>query len=520
MSKKVIYSYIQNDESRLIVDKLYDEYGWEPVFFHGQEEMREWTGEHYANAVLHDAAAMRKSKFDYSRIGFPVPIDCEIIEALSKYELNYLNWLQIQDITGFNFSFSQRRRYYYDVLKYWNTVINNLKPDLFVAYTWPHLPSDYPLYLLCKHYYNIPVLFLDPIPYLDNIIYSVGTSLENLSAPFEAIYLSEEELKISDVVRRYLERQRSLQPQTPKHITTYYRVFDKSYKRRYLNLLGLCAKVIKGTAFKDSGAILKNDYKPWDLEFSPLSNFKYYFFKNNLIRRNIALRKTYNQHVISPDLEKKYIYFPAPYQPEVLSNHCAGVYEDVFLVLDMISHIIPDDWVIYYKEHPNTFTEDDLAGLMKDKYYYERLSSYKKVKMVPSNTSTFQLIDNSQAVCTVGGTAGWEAVLRGKPALVYGSLWYQSCKSVFTIKTSKDAIAAIKKIMDGFVPDAKDVERYAESIYRASYHRLVQRQDLNHKDLSPLGDPRNTCDLRYEMGRVAEAFFRTYDSQYGGKNKN
>ena len=34
---------------------------------------------------------------------------------------------------------------------------------------------------------------------------------------------------------------------------------------------------------------------------------------------------------------------------------------------------------------------------------------------------------------TAGGTAGWEAVVREKPCLLFGSLWYQDCPEVFKI---------------------------------------------------------------------------------------
>src|SRR6202012_1079440 len=113
MSKKVIYAYIHSDERRLVVDHLNEKHGWEPIFFHGLEAMRPWVEKNYPKAVFHDTIAMRTSRFDYSRIGKQVPIDAEIIHALSKYELNFLNWLQIQDTTGSNYTFPQRRRYYY-----------------------------------------------------------------------------------------------------------------------------------------------------------------------------------------------------------------------------------------------------------------------------------------------------------------------------------------------------------------------------------------------------------------------
>ena len=41
---------------------------------------------------------------------------------------------------------------------------------------------------------------------------------------------------------------------------------------------------------------------------------------------------------------------------------------------------------------------------------------------------------------------------RGVPALVFGSLWYQGCKSVFTITSIEDMQDAMNKIISGFKP--------------------------------------------------------------------
>ena len=59
-----------------------------------------------------------------------------------------------------------------------------------------------------------------------------------------------------------------------------------------------------------------------------------------------------------------YLFFAAPYQPEAFSNLINDVYEDVFLILDLLCAHLPKDWKIYYKEHPATFDEmeDRMVG--------------------------------------------------------------------------------------------------------------------------------------------------------------
>ena len=121
MSKKIIYSYFSDDETSLIIDFLDKEYSWHPAFFHGRVYMEDWINKKYPNAVLRDSNDLRKARFDYSGLGNIRAIDSEILNCLSEFESTYLNWLE--DSSGWNFSFLERRNYYHDILKFWNTVI-------------------------------------------------------------------------------------------------------------------------------------------------------------------------------------------------------------------------------------------------------------------------------------------------------------------------------------------------------------------------------------------------------------
>ena len=51
------------------------------------------------------------------------------------------------------------------LLEYTN---KKLKPNLLFSFSWPHIITDYGLYLMCKHVYDIPVLFVDVILFNTN----------------------------------------------------------------------------------------------------------------------------------------------------------------------------------------------------------------------------------------------------------------------------------------------------------------------------------------------------------------
>jgi len=333
--------------------------------------------------------------------------------------------------------------------------------------------------------------------------------MEDLSLVFKDTYLSTKELEISQPVKDYLSLQRSTGAQSPAYVTTYLQNLDKIAKRKWKGRLTLLKLILNPLSYTNKAEVaFKKNKNPLDSVESEMNQIEYYWFKHKLARKVKILRALYNEYSSSPDPKDKYIYFAAPYQPEVLSNLIAGVYEDPFLIIDIITSAIPDDWFIYYKEHPNIFKEADKGALERSKEYYDKLKSYPKVKIIPSEMNTFKLLDRSQAVCTVGGTVGWEAIVRNKPALVMGSLWYQSCKSIFTIETYKDTVDAVNEIIEGFIPDAKDVDRYAQAVYEVSEQGLVF-PDKRNDDIKQCTNP------KLEMERLAKAFYKTYVTRYG-----
>lgn len=504
MSKRVIYNGFNGPRSH-IVKFLEKEHGWIPVYFHETQESKAWVEASYPNAVFGDIFSLRQGDFDYSNIGEKIPIDEKIINALIKFESNYLSWLE--DTTGWNFSFHERRSYYYEILKYWNSVIHHLKPDIFLSYTTPHTPSEYALYLLCKHYYQIPVVYLNPIPFFNDDYFIFSVSNEDTAAICKELYLSDEELEISQPVKEYLEKLRSPEAEMAPYIQRKLSDMAHLDKQWYLDYWAIFKLIILGKAFKKSNMSFKKNKKPWSLNESKLSNAEYYLFKRDLARRNDRIKQIYKKMCEEPDLDQPFIYFPAPYQPEVLSNLSAGIYEDVFLILDMLSNLIPENWTIYYKEHPNTFMKEEKGPIWRSEDYYHRIKKYKNLKFVSHSYNTFDLTKKCQAVCTVGGSAGWEAAVKGKPALVFGALWYQNCKSIFMIRTMEDMSSAMKKIQDGFVPDFKDIARYAESIYRHSNYKIITNRYFKER-IAECHDPEK------EMERVAKGFYETYQKYY------
>ena len=146
---------------------------------------------------------------------------------------------------------------------------------------------------------------------------------------------------------------------------------------------------------------------------------------------------------------------------------------------------MPKDWLIYVKEHPSQWIN---FGLNYTDYrysgYYRQISQIDKVRIIPVNADSVSFIKQSQAVATVTGTAGWEAILRNKPALVFGSAWYRDCPGVFKVNGVETCRLAIKEITNGYQLNHQSLVNYLKVIEAVSIHGFVENNFNRNKKIT------------------------------------
>lgn len=188
-------------------------------------------------------------------------------------------------------------------------------------------------------------------------------------------------------------------------------------------------------------------------------------------RRYLKKSKAYfSNHKI----EEKYVYFPLHLQPEMTTDVLGGTYADQLLALETLREIVPLEIPIYVKENPKQ------TGLLRSSVFLKRLEAIQNLKLISQDVSSFILIQNSIAVSTITGTAGWEALRMGKPVIVFGSVFWRQLTGAFHIseKPTWEEIKSFQYNSEDLSDGINTISKYAhDGISDVAYSELIKNFD-------------------------------------------
>lgn len=164
------------------------------------------------------------------------------------------------------------------------------------------------------------------------------------------------------------------------------------------------------------------------------------------------------------DLSKPYIYVPLHLQPEMTTSSLGGRYRDQVLMIETLARDLPEGWEIYVKENPKQ------GAFARGPMFFHRLSRIPSVRFLPSSANTAALTENARLVATVTGTAGWEAIRKGRPAVVFGAAWYQSLPGIHKYREGID----LATIADTPI-DHGALEKAAGALFARSHEGMIDK---------------------------------------------
>lgn len=361
-------------------------------------------------------------------------------------------------------SVAERKHFYYTLVRYWSAVLERYKPECIIFPLVPHTVYDFVIYALAKHL-GIKTLmftatqdFIRLIP-MNDFIEGHRVIRDALKQEYGRQFRIDE---ISEDIRRYITKhtEAGADP-TPTNMWNLKRYRPKK-----------STMVLR--AIRDLSILGKG--------FSYLRK-----------RCGSNLQKEYARVVGAPDFTKKFVYVPLQYQPEATTSPLGGVFVDQRFLVETLAAALPPDWLVYVKEHPRQLISSGLNfSQYRYKGYYEGLATLSNVRVVPTETDTFALMDAAQAVALNTGTAGLEAVLRGKPVLVFGYAWYRDCPSIFRVDNTEECRKAFAAIQAGFSITRDSLINFFAAVDRTSFRGYLE---MHTKKLSGISESENTANL-------------------------
>ena len=484
-----------------IIRILNEKYSWRPSSIVTNQEEIKLNKLNYKDTLLINSINIRKLKFDYSNLK-KIPIGLDDIENLGIKFTNFMGILE-----GSNshvYSHEQRLRYSKEIFDYWNSVILNNKIDLVVFAHLPHTTSCYSLYLISKHILNKKILYFD-IELFSNHYSSIGNNLENFQLSYDFT-----EKEFNDTERNY---------EVEKYISECKSntVVYKEDVKRFLSLdskfdfFKILLNFIKNTFllnFKESNIPVKKNKKEF-IGQNFLNNIDYNFFQLKNIFYSFIFERIYLKLCYSEKTSiKKKILFLSPYQPEANSDYAFNsIFSEMSYIFDIL-HNNSDEFDIYYKEHPTTFHKSyrTRSHLRRSKMFYKYLKKKYNLKFISHKLNTYEEIDDSFLVVTLASTAGLEAIIRGKPVLLFGNSWWSGCDGIFKIRNLEECAEAINKIKSGYIPDLQKIKKYLR-------HVIYSCEKINN-DKFLMKNEKNLNELQHKK---ADFFYKKYLYYYENK---
>ena len=333
--------------------------------------------------------------------------------------------------------------FFYKQLRYWDYILKKEKINLFVSDNIPHDGFDYIIYIICK-YRNIRTIMFHELPtrphrhvsmYLTESIEKVG-------------------LNIYEKFCEYKKDNKKFSGRLSTRINNYY--FDM--QKNSNDLEQFTQKIKEETFFKQVLFFINNNFNELLKKLFPFVNRVLLF----LINKSKIYLSDYDFYLSlcssNLDFEKKYVYLALHYQPELSTSPLAEEFSNQLLIIDILSKSLPEDTLIYVKEHPR-------ISYNRNRKYYKKITSYSNIVLCNPELSTYDLIDNSVAVATATGSVGWESFLRKKPVLMFGFRFYQYAPNVFRIFNKEQCLQAVNKIISkSFIIEKEDILLYLEAL--------------------------------------------------------
>lgn len=474
---------------------LHEELQWEPVYWVVSGESETQVKNTFPNALTHNMYDAIKGKFPEKYTNDRLlAVDPELLNAMAPHESIALNMMN-RNYLDHPFAYQDRLRHYHRMLRFYYTLMHDLKPDYVVLEDTPHQAFDYILYVLA-HQMGIKTILFECSWFPD--YFFPMEKFEEGNLPFIEAYqkacidAKRHKTESSPYVAAALNKlkgsfNKGMQDHMVEKVASFQKLSSNRHIKRVQHSLSLLVKLFNISKFtKRFKAVmalgepaLHNYYKRdgMNIEDSVLSNLDYIKAIRRLKKIKTANLQYYQSiQVNKPDLDVPFIFCALHFQPEKSTSPWGGQFVNQFLVIDMLSKSVPKGWKIYVKDHIAQYTYPETGEPFRNKSFYDDIKSLGNVELIPMHYTPFELIDKARAVASVAGSVLQEAIVRGKPALAFGAghhCWCGGCEGIFYTPDKPSLEKALHSISNRYKVDADKVELYFQMVEKQGYRGYV-----------------------------------------------
>ncbi len=442
----------------------------------------------------------RAKRGDYSAAGVELKIPDEgIFKALGFAESLVLRMMDRVEpgpgeLAG-HLPYEDRKRLYLKHVCYWNAVLKEKEISLLITVSPPHVGYDYVLYALCRAR-KIPVVIVNNGLQVPGTIYWAET-VEDYAPDLGEAYL-----RLKSGERPWKETS----PSMKKAIRGHYRWMRRNSKPIPLN--DTARPEVPDFAMLERKSMRRLNWLISSQAFLKWTGFSKQMqsmeLKCNEARRKILefrcrkiLQDRYQKLIWRGGLDSPYVYAPLHYQPECTTNPQGGIYTEQWLMFATLVESLPEGWVVVTKENPYQDHRNRHAA------YYDDLVRLGKVRILPMETDTFELVEKCQAVATISGTVGWEALFKGKAVLLFGHHFYQYATGVYSISSVEQVKDALRHILKGIeTPTLAAIRQYMRSMALAGSYGFIDVFYAKHAKPDEVEVVKNLVDGTWDyLGR-------------------
>lgn len=188
------------------------------------------------------------------------------------------------------------------------------------------------------------------------------------------------------------------------------------------------------------------------------------------------------------------VVFPLQYEPEASLLYFAPQYSNQLNTVELLLKILPNNKILWVKEHPNQF------GALGINKWRKLQKKYHNLRFVYGRESGRELIKKSALIITISSSAGMDSLLIGKRVVVLGNVFYRNFFGSIPI----DSITQLEEVLN-------DQNNYNYEEDLSQFNHNVESLTL-FAAKSYLGDPQPSDILYSEnnLNNLIQAFNKEF----------